>query len=599
MVLEEFVTERVGRVIDGRWRLLRAVGAGGMAAVYEAQGPAGEAVAVKILHPEMSVRRDVKERFLREGQAANRVQHPGAVQVLEHGTSADDCVYLVMELLRGETLADRVARHGTIPAPEMLRVLDEVLDVLVAAHAQGIVHRDIKPDNLFVTETGRTKVLDFGLARLLDALPGDYRTRSGLALGTFPYMAPEQALGRRDEIDGRADLFSLGASAFRILARRRVHEAESEAELLIAMASKPAPPLASVATGVPEGVCRVVDLALAFSREARYPDARTMQSDVRAVLRGECPPYAAGRAAARNEPTCVGGAAAALPPPASRRAPFSPDPAPGDATFAGPPRSLPAVAPGPPPVAAGAGASVAPTSWVAAAVTESAPGSRVAGPVAGAPSSSAAPGSLSASGLVGAPTELGAPMGLAPSAPRPRRVALGLLALSALVGLLVVGVLVALAFVAIRWRAATYAAVPSEVLSAPDATAERGAAAAGVVPESSGGRPAARPDPADTEAAELTPAASARRAARPAPAASSAAAAASVRRAPPPPASAPPVLPPPVVASAVPRSAPPIASAAPPAASTRRGDGRGTSVSIGGGVRTGRGSGRSSRPRSD
>ncbi len=579
MALEEFVTERVGRVLDGRWRLLRAVGAGGMAAVYEAQGPAGEVVAVKILHPEMSVRRDVRERFLREGLAANRVQHPGAVRVFEHGTSGEDCVFLVMELLRGETLADRVARHGTIPVSELLRVLDDVLDVLAAAHAQGIVHRDIKPDNLFVTESGSTKVLDFGLARLLDALPGDYRTRSGLALGTFPYMAPEQALGRRTEIDGRVDLFSLGASAFRILARRRVHEAESEAELLIAMASKPAPSLASVTTGVSEGVCRVVDLALAFSKEARYPDARTMQADVRAVLRGEPPPYAVERAAARDEPTCAGGVVAAVPSPASLSFPSSLGAAPGP--------------------------SVAPAPWAAAPVIEGGPGSWLGANVAVAPPPSAAPGSLVASGLPLVPTVPGPSMGT-PAPRRRRRVALGVLALFTIVGLFVVAVSVALVFVAIRWRAATSAAAPPELDTLPAATVVRGASVASAAPLSSDGPPAASLAPAVNPAAPA-PAASSRRGERTAAAAVSGATAASARRMPALPVSAPPTLPstspPPVVASAVPRSSPPVASgvppAAPPAASTRRGDGRGTSVSVGGGVRTGRGSGRSSRPRSD
>jgi len=584
MALEEFVTERVGRVVDGRFRLVRAVGAGGMAAVYEAHGPAGEVVAVKILHPEMSVRRDVRERFLREGQAANRVQHPGAVQVFAQGAGGDDCVYLVMELLRGETLADRVARHGVIPLPELLRVLDEVLDVLAAAHAQGIVHRDIKPDNLFVTEEGRVKVLDFGLARLLDALPGDYRTRSGLALGTFPYMAPEQALGRRAEIDGRVDLFSVGASAFRILARRRVHEAESEAELLIAMASKPAPPLASVTTGVPEGVCRVVDLALAFSKEARYPDARTMQGDVRALLRGEAPPYASGRAAARSEPTCVGGAVADVPPPASLASPPSWGSALGEATFAGAPRSLPAVAP----VAAGPVPSVAPASSVVGLVPGGARGSGggEAPTVPSAPTVDRRDGGSAARATEGA------------AAPARRPVRLGLLAL-ALAGLVLVGVTVAAAAVALRWRTANAGAARPELPVVPAAEgARRGSFAA--VPSATVSAPLPSPLDAAAAAGPASSAPAVGRTSRAARASVSASAAASASGAPPAPVSVPPAgsrAPPPVSASAVPRSVPPLASVAPPAASTRRSGSWGTSVGVG--VRTGRGSGRSSRPRDD
>jgi hypothetical protein len=141
------------------------------------------------------------------------------------------------------------------------------------------------------------------VARVLEGAPDDLRTRTGMALGTLPYMAPEQALGKRAEIDGRADLFALGATAFRILARRRVHEADSEAGLLLAMASKPAPPLASVAPHVPEGIAAIIDLALAFDRSARYPDARTMQADVQAATRAEAPPYVSALLGARDVAT--------------------------------------------------------------------------------------------------------------------------------------------------------------------------------------------------------------------------------------------------------------------------------------------------------
>lgn len=293
----------VGQTVGGRWQLERLLGTGGMAAVYAARDSAGNVAAVKILHPEMSLRHDVRERFLREAYVANRVAHPGAVQVLEHSSDESGATFLAMELLEGEPLSARVRRVGQLPVPELCEYLDQILDVLVHAHEQGIIHRDLKPDNLFVTNEGRIKILDFGLARMMDDVPGDFKTRTGMALGTLPYMAPEQALGRRSEIDGRVDLFALGATAFRILAGRKVHEADSEAELLIAMASKPAPPLASAAPGTPADLCAIIDLSLAFSREARYPDARTMQADVRALRQGAAPPYASSQSAAREEST--------------------------------------------------------------------------------------------------------------------------------------------------------------------------------------------------------------------------------------------------------------------------------------------------------
>ncbi len=350
MTVDEFITDRVGQVVGNRWTLVRVLGAGGMAAVYAAHDTAGRPAAVKILHPEMSVRRDVRERFLREGVAANRIDHPGAVTVHEQGTIGDDCAFLVMELLEGETLGQRLQRHGTLPVAQVLDILDQVLDVLATAHARGIVHRDLKPDNLFITRDERVKVLDFGLARLLDSVPGDFKTRTGAALGTFPYMAPEQALGRRAEIDGRADLFSLGATAFRILARRKVHEAESDAELLMAMASQPAPPLGLVAPHVPAPVAQVVDLALAFAKEVRYPDARTMQGDVRAVRHGQAPPFASAQ---RGGMGTVGHSA-----PPSLTEPM------GTPTGVSTPQPHPPV-PSTPPTVAGSHLHAAPVSWSA------------------------------------------------------------------------------------------------------------------------------------------------------------------------------------------------------------------------------------------
>src|SRR6186713_1038459 len=273
-----------------------------MATVYAGRSGSGAVAAIKILHPEMGLRRDVRERFLREGYVANHIGHPGVVQALEHGETGDE-VFLAMELLGGETLRARVKRHGQLPVGEVLDYADQILDVLALAHDKGVVHRDLKPDNLFVTSEGRIKILDFGLARVLDGVPSEHRTRTGVALGTLSYMAPEQALGRRAEIDGRVDIFALGATMFRVLTGKRVHEAESEAELLMAMASKPAPPLAAALPGIAPAVAGVVDLALAFSRDARYPDARTMQGDVRALRQGQPGPYASARLSSREEAT--------------------------------------------------------------------------------------------------------------------------------------------------------------------------------------------------------------------------------------------------------------------------------------------------------
>jgi serine/threonine-protein kinase len=285
-------TARIGQVLKDKWTIERLLGAGGMATVYAARHRNGRTVAVKMLHPEMSERPDVRERFRREGYAANKVGHPGAVEVFDDDVADDGSAFLVMEMLEGEPLTAR-ANRGIIEIDALLGWMDAILDVLAKAHEQGIVHRDLKPDNIFLTNDGRVKLLDFGIARVTDAMPTSFKTRTGTAIGTGPYMSPEQATGRLDQLDGRADIFSVGATMFRLIARRKIHEVKNDADLLVAMATMPAPPLASVAKGTPPGVAAIVDRSLAFLAGRRYPDARTMQLDLRAVRKGEAPPFAA------------------------------------------------------------------------------------------------------------------------------------------------------------------------------------------------------------------------------------------------------------------------------------------------------------------
>jgi serine/threonine-protein kinase len=276
-------------VLDGKWTLERLLGSGGMAAVYGARHRNGARAAVKILHRDLSRHREVRERFLREGYAANRVEHPGAVKVLDDDVIADGpdagTAYLVMELLEGEALQDRLERAPPMGELEFLRIAESVLEVLEAAHSRGVVHRDLKPENIFLArpETGaaavtvQIKVLDFGLARLLQ---GQAITTYGLALGTPSFMSPEQAAGRIDEIDGRTDLFALAATGFRLRGGRRIHEGENAVELVTKMAKLPAPRLSTVAREVSGPFARVIDRALEFRREDRYENAAAMRKDV-------------------------------------------------------------------------------------------------------------------------------------------------------------------------------------------------------------------------------------------------------------------------------------------------------------------------------
>jgi serine/threonine-protein kinase len=282
---------RVGTVLNGKWRLDEVLGIGGMATVYAATHRNQKRVAIKMLHPEVSIDQQVTSRFTREGYVANTVGHPGAVSVLDDDVTDDGAAFLVMELLEGETLDHRWEKGGTLAPGEVLSIADQVLDVLVAAHAKGILHRDLKPENLFLTRTGQVKVLDFGIARVRELTAGQTAgsTRSGSLLGTPAFMAPEQARGRWQDVDERTDLWAVGATMYTLLSGRFVHETDTLNEQLIQTATQAAQPVAKVCPDLPGPVGYLVDRALAYDRSGRWPDARTFQQAVR-----EAAPLAVG-----------------------------------------------------------------------------------------------------------------------------------------------------------------------------------------------------------------------------------------------------------------------------------------------------------------
>jgi serine/threonine-protein kinase len=275
---------RLGETLRGKWRLDVLLGIGGMATVYAATHRNGSRAAVKILHPELSLNAQLRGRFLREGYVANAVAHEGAVRVIDDDVAEDGSLFLVTELLDGETLEDRRIRFGgVLPEAEVLLIADQVLDVLAAAHARGIVHRDLKPENVFLTRAGQVKVLDFGIARLRELTTQSTATRAGMTLGTPAYMSPEQARGLWDEVESRSDIWACGATMFHLLSGRYVHEGRTPNEQLLSAMTKDAAPCSSVSPRVGPAVGTVVDRALAFDRERRWPDARSMQRAVRSA----------------------------------------------------------------------------------------------------------------------------------------------------------------------------------------------------------------------------------------------------------------------------------------------------------------------------
>ena len=322
--LIERAQTRVGRVLKDKWRLDSLLGVGGMASVYAATHRNGARVAVKMLHSELSIDPNVRGRFLREGYVANAVGHRGAVTVLDDDVAEDGSVFLVMELLDGETLEARRERSGgRLDAGEVLSISDQLLDVLTAAHAKGIVHRDLKPENIFVTVDSVVKVLDFGIARVRQLSTASTATRTGTTMGTPAFMPPEQARGRWELVDPRSDLWAVGASMFTLLTGRLAHEAVTMNEQLLAAMTRQAPSLGSTAT-FPRQLVAVVDRALAYEMAERWPDAVSMQEAIREAYHAIfCNPI--GSAAKLTVPPSIR-------PPALHSAP----PRPGGVTTSGP-----------------------------------------------------------------------------------------------------------------------------------------------------------------------------------------------------------------------------------------------------------------------
>jgi serine/threonine-protein kinase len=279
--------ERVGQTLAGKWTLDSIVDIGGMGAVYRATHRNGKKFAIKMLHASYSSDKDLRSRFLREGYIANKIKHPGAVSILDDDVAPDGSAFLVMELLEGESLEGRLGRCGNfLPVAEVMPIADQTLDVLAAAHDAGVVHRDLKPGNIFLTSSGEVKLLDFGFARAKEMSFAGSATRTGMVMGTASYMPPEQARGRWELVDAKSDIWAVGATIFRTLSGRFVHAGATTDERFQAAVSKSARSLATVVPGAPAEVLAMVDKALAFQKSDRFADARAMQQAVRGCYDG-------------------------------------------------------------------------------------------------------------------------------------------------------------------------------------------------------------------------------------------------------------------------------------------------------------------------
>ncbi|MFO0741439.1 MAG: serine/threonine-protein kinase [Labilithrix sp.] len=269
----------VGATLRGKWVIERLIGVGGMAFVFEARHRNGHRVAIKCMRPELARQPLLVQRFVREGYVANTIEHPGAVAIQDDDVTDDGSPFLVMELLVGETLGERL-RRGPLGLAEATSVMLAILDVIAAAHEKGVVHRDLKPDNLFLTRDGALKVLDFGIARLAQRAPSESETLTGVTVGTIGFMSPEQARGESGS-DPRADVWALGATFYTLLTGARLHARANANEALLVAMTTPVAPMASLLPQAPASIHAVLDRALAFSITDRYPNAAAMRDALR------------------------------------------------------------------------------------------------------------------------------------------------------------------------------------------------------------------------------------------------------------------------------------------------------------------------------
>jgi serine/threonine-protein kinase len=303
----------VGDRIGGKYRLTRLLGRGGMGLVFEAVDERiGKAVAVKtLLLPEGEDRDELVARFQQEAQAASAAGHRGIVDIYDVGVEGTT-PFLVMELLRGESLAELLAREGPLDVPRTAFITCQVLSALSAAHQAGVVHRDLKPENVYLAQSGaplpEVKLLDFGISRVIPAGAAGRVTRmtkTGLVMGTPSFMSPEQAAGAKD-IDHRTDLYSMAVILFQCVTGGLPHSADNYNALMVAIISEPPVSPLALRPDLPDALEAIIVRGLEKRREGRYASAAEMFYDLR-------PFVDAGAVAALRAPVSPRGAAAPLP----------------------------------------------------------------------------------------------------------------------------------------------------------------------------------------------------------------------------------------------------------------------------------------------
>src|SRR5947208_2956495 len=290
--------ERLARALGPKYQVKGLVGRGGFAEVYELwDQDLDRRLACKVLHPEIAWTPGMLARFRQEAKALARLQHPSILPIHFTG-DAEGLVYYVMPFVEGESLAEALRRRGPYGTDAALAVAEPVLQALVHAHAQGLVHRDIKPDNVMLeAKTGRALLVDFGIAKLLDPGSGEggTKTATGFTVGTVQYMSPEQALGQPN-IDGRSDLYAFGAMLYQMVTGTPPYDGASSAEIVGKHLADPVPVASDVNAKIPRWLSSVIVKCLAKKPEDRYQSA----DEVLAALAAGRASGAAGLVGART-----------------------------------------------------------------------------------------------------------------------------------------------------------------------------------------------------------------------------------------------------------------------------------------------------------
>ena len=296
---DKALTARLSQALGTAYTLEGEIGRGGMGVVYNARDERlKRRVAVKVLPPELGFREEIRIRFLREAETAARLSHPHIVPIHSVGESPDGLVYFVMAYVDGEPLSAKLKRRGRLPPEEARRIMVETADALGAAHAVGIIHRDVKPDNILLEGSrGRVVVTDFGIAKALSSTTGGATlTATGVAIGTPHYMSPEQAAGDR-EIDGRSDLYSLGVVSYQMLVGELPFQAPTVPGVLMKQITERAPLVSAKRPDCPEDLTAAVMRCLEKDPDDRWPTAealrRALESRSATLQRARAPSPAA------------------------------------------------------------------------------------------------------------------------------------------------------------------------------------------------------------------------------------------------------------------------------------------------------------------